>query len=84
MKKLAYDIGDYCRNFRVEILNMTLKEVAGDESLKTLSGFENARSTNVRHLEKYMNACPDLETKKFFMVGLIEVIEGGRKNESDS
>lgn len=81
MKTLAYDIGSYCRNFRMEILNMTLKEVAGTENIKTLSGFENARSTNVRHLEKYVDACPDLETKKFFMVGLIEILESGAKND---
>lgn len=68
-------IGKYCRKFRINELEMTLKEVEGSENVKTLSSFEHGRSSNLKHLLKYVKACKTREQKLKFLQGLINVIE---------
>lgn len=76
MRKQVYiSIGSYCRNYRVNKLKMTLREVEGNEQIKTLSGFENGRSSNLDHLIKYVVKCDSIHERLLFLEGLIDVIE---------
>lgn len=68
-------IGKYCRKFRINELEMTLKEVEGNTNIKTLSSFEHGRSSNLKHLLKYVKACKTKEQKLKFLQGLINIIE---------
>lgn len=68
-------IGKYCRKFRINELEMTLKEVEGSANVKTLSSFEHGRSSNLKHLLKYVKACKTKEQKLNFLQGLINIIE---------
>lgn len=61
-------LGKLCRKFRLEVLEMTLKDVQGSlEGIKTLSAFEHGRSTNYEHIFKYINACETEEQVLLFM-----------------
>lgn len=68
-------IGKYCRKFRINELEMTLKEVEGSTNVKTLSSFEHGRSSNLKHLLKYVKACKTKEQKFSFLQGLVNIIE---------
>jgi len=68
------NVGSFCRRFRRTVLNMTLQEVAGETSLKTLSGFEHGRSTNIKHLFKYVDKIENDEIKIYFMTNIIEIM----------
>lgn len=70
------NIGKYCRYYRMNVLEMTLKEIEGNENIKALSSFEHGRSTNLEHLLKYVNKCKDNEQRFHFLQGLIITIEG--------
>ena len=61
------NIGKFCKYFRSEVLNLTLTEMSDKVNVKnsTLSSFENGRSTNYNHVNKYYN-CGDDEQKTFF------------------
>lgn len=56
MNYLNYDIGRYCFTFRRETLGMTLQEFSEKTRvpLKTISAFENGRSSNMNILLKYV------------------------------
>lgn len=68
-------IGAYCRSYRVNVLKLTLKDLEGNDNIKTLSSFENGRSTNMNHLLKYVNRCFTKTQKLSFLQGLIEALE---------
>ena len=70
------NIGKYCRYYRMNVLEMTLKEIEGNENIKALSSFEHGRSTNLEHLLKYVKKCKDNEQQLHFLQGLITTIEG--------
>lgn len=70
-------IGKYCRYYRMHELEMTLKEIEGSENIKALSSFEHGRSTNIKHLLKYIKACKNYEQKLQFIEGLVNILEGG-------
>lgn len=74
--EVSAKLSGYCKNFRTGILRVTLKEISGTHSLKTLSAFENGNNKNLHHIFKYYYACPDARTKRVFLMGLYEVIEG--------
>lgn len=69
-------VGQYCRNFRIEVLTATLEQVANGTNIKTLSGFEHGRSNNLLHVLKYLECCTDNVTRNLFLNGLCEVLEG--------
>lgn len=60
-------INKFCKNFREEVLKITLKEmeIKTGVNLKTLSAFEHGRSTNINHLISYYEICDD-EQKLIF------------------
>ena len=61
------NVGQFCRYFRSEVLNLTLEEMSKKVNVKnsTLSSFENGRSTNLGHIHKYYN-CGDGKQREFF------------------
>lgn len=59
----------------MNVLELTLKEVEGNENIKTLSSFEHGRSTNLEHLLKYVKQCKTQEQKLDFLQGLITRID---------
>ena len=65
------NIGKFCKYFRSEVLNLTLTEMSDKVNVKnsTLSSFENGRSSNFSHVNKYYN-CGDDEQKTFFRENL--------------
>lgn len=70
-------IGKYCRNFRVNELQLTLKQLADKthRNAKTISSFENGRSSNVMMLiDVYIIACPDNGYKLGFVQGLNDIM----------
>ena len=65
------NVGQFCRYFRSEVLNLTLQEMSDKVNVKnsTLSSFENGRSTNFSHISKYYN-CGDRNQREFFRENL--------------
>jgi len=74
---IYYIIGQYCRNYRLIRLRLTLKEVEKNENVKALSSFEHGRSSNITHLLKYVEQCENNQQKVEFLEGLVATIEGG-------
>lgn len=71
-------IGHYCKSFRTDILKMTLHEfeqVTGIK-VKTISSFENGKSTNILHILKYLDLCPTKEIRIQYLKGLNKVLGG--------
>lgn len=64
--KYHVELGNICRSFRVETLNITLKQMSTltDEKLTTISAFENGRTTNFNRLFIYLELCTDDEKEK--------------------
>ena len=60
-------LGAMCRNFRIDVLGKTLKEVEGSEDVKLLSAFEHGRSTNYKHFFKYFEACDNEDQEQILI-----------------
>lgn len=75
-KDVMRGVGTFCKEFRIEVLKMTLENVSRGTNIKTLSGFEHGRSSNILHVLKYIEACEDRTTRNLFLKGLCEVLEG--------
>lgn len=69
-------IGSFCRLYRIVDLDLPLKEVAKDDSIQLLSSFEHGKSTNIKHLFKYIEACETKEQKMKFLSRLLDYLEG--------
>ena len=69
------DIGKLCREYRMIHLQATLKEIEGDENIKSLSSFEHGRSSNLDHFMKYVAYCKTKEEKIKFMSWIIKRME---------
>ena len=68
---------NFCREFRTETLRLTLQDVE-DISLtpvKTLSAFENGRSTNINHLNLYYLLCKTKEQRALFIDGFDKAMD---------
>ena len=81
MKPIMVKIGNYCRKFRINELELTLRELEGNENVKALSSFEHGRSSNIKHLLKYIRCCKDSEQQIQFLKGLITIIMEDENNE---
>lgn len=68
---MVENVGYFCKNFRMNVLNKTLSDICKDTNIKikTLSAFENGRANNIKYLFLYFHACND-EQKKQFLEGL--------------
>ena len=61
-------LGRMCRNFRLDVLNKTLREVqTSEQGIKALSAFEHGKSSNYEHIFKYINACDNEKQVTIFM-----------------
>ena len=70
-------IGEYCKQYRKQ-LGLKLRDVEGNSNIKALSAFESGRSTNIKHLEKYILLSVDNGDNDKFMFGLLQEIINGR------
>ncbi len=68
-------IGNYCRKFREETLNLNLTDFSKltKSNLKNIHAFEKGRANNIRYLYLYYDVATD-EQKELFARGLFEVI----------
>ena len=62
---------NFCRDFRTEVLKLTLQEIENLTfiKVKTLSAFENGRSTNINHLNVYYGLCENRQQRNQFIKG---------------
>lgn len=60
-------VGEYCKVYRAITLNMTLKRMSEltDINMKTISAFENGRSTNMEHFIQYSQLGNDNQREQF-------------------
>ena len=68
-------IGSVCKDFRINVLKLSLTEFAklSNENLQNIHAFENGRANNIKYLYYYYNLA-DEEQKKEFAIGLFEII----------
>ncbi len=68
---------NFCREFRTEVLKLTLREVENISftPVKTLSAFENGRSTNIHHLNLYYLLCTTKEQRSLFVQGFDKAMD---------
>ena len=81
------NVQNFCRNFRINILKLSLQDLEDNSSInhKTISAFENHRSTNINHLAIYLKACSTIDQKRKFIKGLNKsmlIDMGESKNDS--
>ena len=72
MEYMKY-VGEYCRCYRSITLNMTLKRMAEltGINIKTISAFENGRSTNMEHFSNIASWGMTINVKLSLKVSLI-------------
>ena len=68
---------NFCRDFRTEVLKLTLQDVENISftPVKTLSAFENGRSTNINHLNLYYLLCKTKEQRALFIKGFDKAMD---------
>ena len=76
-------IGSVCKAFRKKVLHLTLEEFCDDVSIKTISSFENGKSTNINHLDLYLNKCTDDFQKDILITFIITNLRGGTNGKKE-
>ena len=68
-------INEYCKKFRIETLKLSMEEFARrtSKSSRTLTSFERHQSTNMNHIQTYLNATPK-ELEEDFFKGLANLM----------
>lgn len=68
---------NFCRDFRTEVLKLTLQDVENISftPVKTLSAFENGRSTNINHLNTYYLLCKTQADRNEFIKGFDKAMD---------
>lgn len=76
MKTRNQKIGGYCKQFRIDILKLGLKELAilNDDNDKNLWAFENGLANNIRYLFYYYNQIDNDDDKTKFSKGLFNLL----------
>ena len=72
------ELSNYCKNFRTEKAKLTLKQISEKTgvNIKTLSGFENGRSSNTFMIYHYYVAYDfDKGLQLGFIQGMNKIIE---------
>lgn len=69
------EIGLYCKEFRKEVLKLSLKDFAEitETNNKNISSFENGRANNIRYLFLYYNLCENEFIRTMFIKELFRV-----------
>ena len=76
-KMIEKEISDYCKNFRTKKAKLTLRQIheTTGVNIKTLSGFENGRSSNLFMINHYIVAYDfDKGLQLGFIQGMNEVL----------
>lgn len=68
------NVGAYCKHYRINVLNKTRKQIAGDISEQTLYHFEHGNSTNMLHYIRYYRACDTVDQQLDFIKGVHEIM----------
>lgn len=60
-------VGKYCRNFRIDVLGMTIKQLADitETNTKNLWAFEHGKANSIKYLYLYYNVCNENEKDAF-------------------
>lgn len=68
-------VGKYCREFRINELELSLKDFSNITGLnnKNVNAFEYGRANNIRYLFYYYRLCNDALKNKFSK-GLFEIL----------
>lgn len=71
------NVKGFCKDFRINQLKLTLQDVEYKTGVlvKTLSAFENDRSSNINHLNIYYSLCQDIRQRRKFITGLYKAME---------
>ena len=71
------NLTNFCREFRTEVLKLTLQDVENMSftPVKTLSAFENGRSTNINHLNTYYLLCKTQADRNEFIKGFDKAMD---------
>lgn len=71
------NLTNFCREFRTEVLKLTLQDIENISftNVKTLSAFENGRSTNINHLNLYYLLCKTKEQRALFIHGFDKAMD---------
>lgn len=73
----------FCKDFRMKVLKLTLQEVQDltNIPLKTISSFENGKSTNINHLNIYYSLCKTKEQREQFIQGFDNAMDKDNKHD---
>lgn len=71
------DIGNYCKSYRVNELGLTLVEFSDkvNAKFKSVSSFENGRSSSMFYLFMYMTLIQDSGARLGFLQGINGLID---------
>lgn len=74
-------VQDFCKNFRINHLKVTLQEIQDMHGIpfKALSAFENGRSTNINHLNTYYLLCKTQADRNEFIKGFDKAMDLDKK-----
>lgn len=66
-KELIEKVGAFCKDFRINYLEMSLTEFCNisDLNIKNVSAFEHGRANNIQYLFRYYRLCNDSLKKRF-------------------
>lgn len=66
-KNISQKVGNYCKNFRCDVMGITLTEFCKkwDLNIKNVSAFEHGKANNIAYLYFYMKECNDKELETF-------------------
>lgn len=67
-------VGQFCKDYRMNVLKMTRKEVAPNTHPQTLAQFENGNSSNFNHFINYFNA-GTVDQQLMFINQLTELLQ---------
>lgn len=70
----------FCKKFRENTLQITLQEMEQitGVNFKTISAFENGRSTNINHINLYIDSCTNSDHDEIFLAGVKQAIKDGK------
>lgn len=74
-EKLMLNVGEYCRNFRINEMKLSLKDFSNITGLnnKNVNAFEYGRANNIQYLFYYYRLCDD-SMKYKFSKGLFKIL----------
>lgn len=72
------ELGDFCRKFREEKLNISMidmvRKLGLEEQYKNVWAWEHGQSNNLFYLSLYYNATDDEEIREYFMKEVFKIV----------